>query len=435
MKLSWFSPLPPDHTEIGNVSARLCPVLASRFDLQIYTETENWLKQPETHAPVHGFTCAGMDWKRLHAAGMPVYHIGNNIHFHGEIIRAARKAPGIVVLHDLAMHNTVLNLCLLKGNGRAGYYEVLHRYGGEPAIAMGKAFLEGKGVDITELSTEYPLFEYVIENARAVISHNPLNVEAIRRVTHVPVMYAPLPFLPHAELAPPRHRKARSREPYRIIVFGFLGSRNRRLRQLMEALSKSPHRERFHLTIAGKYNEQEVREWMRELKLESRMALNGYISDPELEELLDHSDLCFNLRWPSMGESSGTLLRLWNHCLPCLVTDTAFYSTLPRDTAAFVQPQSEEADILSHLAAFAEDPEPYFNLGLAGHAYLKKQHTAEAFVEFLWKFLPEVEKSQGLAYAQMFGRGIAQKFLASYPDDSGRALIGRRCAEEIARWA
>ncbi len=434
MRLEWFSPLPPDHTEIGNVTARILPALAAAFEITVHTETRRWDPALEGVCPVRGFTAGSLDWKALNTGGLPVYHAGNNVHFHGETIRVARRCPGVVVLHDLALHETVANLCLLKGGGRAEYLDVLRRHGGAEAVALGRAYLEGGKVDADRAATAYPLHEYVLENAAGVIVHNPLNAEAARRCTPAPLLYAPLPFLGRAAMAPPRPPPESRGGPLRIVLFGFLGAANRRVRPFLEALAGTPARGRFTVEIAGTYPQDEVKRWIRELGLSARVRLHGYLPDAGLDRLLAACDLAVNLRWPSRGESSGTLLRAWNHSLPALVTDTAYYSTLPRDCAAFVRPDHEQADIRAHLEAFAAEPERYRALGRAGRAHLERQHAAEAFVAHLRAFLPEVMAWRGRVWPQLFGRALARDFLADYPAAADRPALLRRCAAEVAQW-
>ncbi|HKJ91032.1 MAG TPA: hypothetical protein VJ960_07860, partial [Oceanipulchritudo sp.] len=286
MKLSWFSPLPPAHTEIGNVTGRMLPALASAFDLTVYTEAPAWDPDLDRHCPITTFGSETIDWKTLNLSGLPVYHIGNNIHFHGEIIKVARRCPGTVVLHDLALHETILNLCLRKGSGRAGYFDILHKYGREPAVRAGRAFLDEGAGDTNQLSVEYPLFEYVLENAVGVITHNPLNAAFVRKASGAPVLYAPLPFLDRGRMAPPVVRAPRESEPYRILIFGFLGSDNRRLHPFLKALSECAASGRFTLTLAGKYDEKKVKSWIQNLGLSGRTTLRGFVSDGELDALL-----------------------------------------------------------------------------------------------------------------------------------------------------
>jgi glycosyltransferase involved in cell wall biosynthesis len=435
MKISWFSPLPPDHTDIANYTVRLLPALGRAFETTVYTEAKSWDPGIDELCPVKRFTPETLDWKALNTGGIPIYHIGNNIHYHGDIIKVARRCPGIVVLHDLSIHETVLNLCLKRGHGRAEYFDILHRFGGPGAVEMGKAFLDERSISTNTLSDAYPLFEYALRSARGIITHNPLNVETIRAFTAAPVLYAPLPYVRRSEVHPPVDRHDRESRTYKIVLFGFLGSSNRRLRPFLEAFAKSGCTDRFEVTIAGKYPRNEVEKWIRDLSLDRHVKLRGFIPGDELDGLLKASDLCINLRWPSRGEASGSLLRTWNQSLPVIVTSTAFYASLPEDAVAFVNPQREEEEIISHLQAFARDPHPYFKMGLAAREHLVREHSTDAFVGFLEGFIPEVERARGLPYPQTFGKDLARRFIANYPDPLARRSLQDTCAEEISGWA
>ncbi|MEX0330286.1 MAG: glycosyltransferase [Puniceicoccaceae bacterium] len=434
MKLTWFSPLPPDQTDIGSLTARILPALASRFDLKVYTSTSKWESSLGKLCPISSFNTPSMDWKALHHEGLPVYHIGNHIRFHGEIITAAKKCPGIVVLHDLAVHETILNLCMEKGRGLAEYFDILCRFCGHEAVEHGRDFLEKRVVNNDKLVMEYPLFEYIVENSLGIITHNPLSVHPIRKYSSAPVMYAPLPFLPEADLQPEIRRQKRDNGPYQIIIFGFMENPNRRLRPFLEAFSKTPSKDRFKVIIAGKYDEKQLKQWLGELDLHGSVTTKGFVSNKGLDKLLGESDLSINLRWPSRGESSGSLLRQWNFSLPALVTNTAYYSTLPGETVATVSPSNEEADIIRHLEAFCEDPDPYFQMGLAGRKLLEEHHTGEVFASHLESFLPMVDSSRGTPYLQTFGKRLARDFLSDYAIPEARPALMERCAGELESW-
>jgi hypothetical protein len=433
MKLALFTPLPPAHTEIGNVSARILSVLNGAFDLTVFTETLNFDPQLSASARIIPFTADTINWKDVHLAGLPLYQIGNNVHFHSEIIKVARKNPGIVVLHDLSIHQTVLNMSLLKGLGRWEYYAILEKYGGLESISLAKKVLEEEQPKMHELSTRYPLFQWVVENAIGVVTHNPANTDTIRSYYNGPVLYAPLPMLPASSLQLPIDR-CRKNPPYQILIFGFLGSDNRRLIPFLNAFAGSPIKDQFRITIAGKYDKKFIRDHLREAGLKKYVQLKGFVTDEELDHLLKNSDLIPNLRWPSRGESSATQLRIWNFSLPSLVTRTAYYATLPNDAVSFVSPESEEEDIQKHLQSFAHDPESYFAQGVAGNKYLHALHSAESFVENLQSFIPHTNAFSGKLPFQLYGRSLAQTHLREYPDPLARSLLMQRCADEISDW-
>lgn len=434
MKISWFSPVPPDHTDIANYTSRLLPALVKSFDTTVYTESKSKDNILDGICQVNQISESSIDWKPLQLGGVPIYNIGNNIHFHGEIINICRKCPGIVVLHDLSIHETILNLCLNRGHGRTEYFSILNRFGGTDAVSMGKAFLDEGKFCTNQLSESYPLFQYVLDGALGIITHNPLNVSSILEHTKAPVMYSPLPYMQRDQLDSPVDRKKRTRSRYKIVIFGFLGSSNRRLQQFLEAFANSGCQDKFEIIVAGKYSSSDLNKWVKALSIGPSVKQLGFLPDEDLDGLLEDADLCINLRWPSRGEASGTLLRTWNQSLPVMVTRTAFYSTLPKNTVAFVDPANEQADIITHLREFSLDPDPYFELGLAAREHLSKEHAAEVFTKHLEAFLPEVEKFRSQSYPQVFGKNLTSQFLVDYPDPVAREELLKTCAREVSLW-
>jgi glycosyltransferase involved in cell wall biosynthesis len=163
-------------------------------------------------------------------------------------------------------------------------------------------------------------------------------------------------------------------------MFGYMG-RNRRLDAVLEALSTLPERESFQLDIFG-----EVADGRRLLRRIAKLGLahlvhvHGYKPESELNKVLQMSHLAINLRYPTMGEASGSQLRIWYHALPSLVTDVGWYSSLSRDTVAHVRPEHEVADIQSHLQAFLKNPEAFTSMGQRGLRTLREEHAPETYV-------------------------------------------------------
>lgn len=433
MKLAWFTPLPPAQTEIGNVSARLLPQLSKAFDLTVFTETVDFDKGLARFARIIPFSSEQVDWKSVHAAGHPVYHVGNNYHFHCEIIRMAMVNPGIIVLHDLSINETLLNIALHRGKGRAEYFSILQRYGGDEAVAMAREVIDEDSARKHALVTRYPLFEHLTRNATGIITHNPANMATIEAGSTAPLQYAPLPFLPRSRMADPIDRSHR-KPPYSVLLFGFLGSDNRRLIPFLQALGGSGVKDQFVVTVAGKYDKDRIRREARQLGLKDRIRFRGFVSDEELDGLLATADLVPNLRWPSRGESSATQLRIWNYSLPSLVTRTAYYATLPEDAVAFIDPDNETNDIIHHLRTFASDPRPYHAQGRAGRAYLERDHSSEEFIDNLKSFLPAADGYAGKVFPWLWSARMAQHHLIAYPDPTARAALMNRCAGEISGW-
>ncbi len=105
MKLNWFSPLPPERTEIAEYTKRLLPSLSKNVDLILWTEQESWDTELEDFAEVYHYHPHTIPWDNINEGDMNIYHIDNNPNFQKSIGEISRQCPGLVVLHEMNVDN------------------------------------------------------------------------------------------------------------------------------------------------------------------------------------------------------------------------------------------------------------------------------------------------------------------------------------------
>jgi glycosyltransferase involved in cell wall biosynthesis len=264
----------------------------------------------------------------------------------------------------------------------------MRRHHGSRGSDLARALLAGT-VRVPDVVAEAPMTGAAIANALSVIVHTEKGRDAIAKTTDRPVHYVPL-FVPPSTLSSAASlKRKRSRPPYRVIIFGFLGL-NRRLESIFKALQQSPQRDQFRVDIYGTVaNERAMKRLVRDLELKGLVTFHGFAADAELDQALTRSDLAINLRDPTMGEVSASQLRIWQSGLPSLVTDIGWYATLPRDTVAPVRREAELEDIQAHLAAFLAQPETYRQLGENGRRYVREHHTIDGYVEAFMEIIDQ----------------------------------------------
>ena len=382
MKIHWFSPLPPARTDIANYTARLAPHLAAAAEVVFCHEHT----EAPTDFPYPVRAIRDLSPTELNQADLNIYHIGNNADFHGAIWTTAQRHPGLVVLHDFAIHEFVCGMLNVHGNrdtpqrseryielmaglyGDAGYKAALDVNAGRlsPAIA----------------AEQFPLCEIVLDGALAVLTHNPrLQPDLSQRLPVLPIHTLPLPY-PQAAASVNAQRPAGP--PLRVVSFGFTGP-NRRLLEFIDAWSASPVRARIRLDICGElWDANLVTERLACHGLASQAQLHGFVSHQALDSLLDKAHLALNLRYPSMGEASGSQLRIWSRALASAVTDTGWYATLPDASVFKIRPEHEAADIDQLLRRLAADPAQAQAVGEAGARQLAEhapEHYAQQFLD------------------------------------------------------
>lgn len=436
MKLNWFSPLPPASTDIAHYTTRVLAALCERAEVVLWTDRREWDGALSKHAQVRFFEPAHIAWEELNRADMSIYHIGNNPLFHGAIWQISRQHPGIVVLHDERLHHFFDGLYRVQWRDLPSYLAVMEEYYGEEGRRAGEACFRSDARNIDEMAERYPLTSLALENALGVVAHTRATYEKLAKENRWPIAYLPLPFSagPNAneENPPSRISNKNDASTYRLVVFGYLG-RNRRLEQLLEALASFPSKERFRLDIYGQVliDQRHLRARLRSLGLKHLVTLHGYVPEEELDEALAHSHLAINLRYPTMGEASGSQLRIWKHALPSLVSRVGWYSTLPAEAVAFVEPEREVTDIQKHLKAFLDDPARFCAMGEAGRRVLVEQHAPELYAQAIVDFVSHTQSlSPRLLSSQLAARAgalMSDWFGATIPDRTAKTV-----ASEIA---
>lgn len=396
-RVELFTPLEPAQTAIAQCVAPLLPILSESCELTIWTE------QPEVSPAIEGrYRVRRLDRRRLgepdqrpDPGALKIYQIGNHPDFHGGIFRVARRHPGVLVLHDLRLQNLMIPLLGMNDGAltREEYIEAMERHygpaGGEEAL---RALSDP--ARLIEASRRFPLSELALERATAVVAHTDELAERLGGDPERPVLRLELPYAAPAWDGSDRARRRREDGRLRLVAFGFFG-RNRRVPDLFAALAALPAgvRERFHLDLVGPAPEYLGLETeAARLGVAGQVRFHGYVADAVLDAILDQADLAVNLRNPSMGEASYSLLRAWSRALPAIVTDTAWYATLPEGVALRVPAEPELAipAIRQRLLELAEDPAPFDELGRRARAHLVRKHSP---VEYVRRLLELAESS------------------------------------------
>lgn len=380
MKLNWFSPLPPAKTDIAHYTMRVLPELARLAEVTLWTDQRDWDASLQKHAEVRSFRLRRMPWSELNRADACFYQIGNNPSFHGAIWQVSRLHAGVIVLHDFSLHHFFDGFYRVKWRDLDSYLAVMEAYYGEEGRRDAAESYHNEARNIGYMAERYPLTRLAVENALGVVLHTQESFDTLSRSAQWPVVYAPLPF---ASEAISSQRPRDTGPPYRLIVFGYIG-RNRRLDSLLQALAELPERAKFHLDIYGEIldGEDQLRSQLRMLDLKRQVTLHGFTSEARLDQALTEAHLAINLRYPTMGEASGSQLRIWAHGLPSLVSRIGWYAALPPEAVAFVRTDGNEVmDIQHHLRAFLASSEAFAAMGERGRRQLEEHHSCEQYAK------------------------------------------------------
>lgn len=303
MKVVMFTPVPPARTGVAHYASLLIPALRERMDL----------------------TVVGPDDKRPATGDHAIYQLGNNPH-HELAYREAMRNPGIIVLHDIVLHHLVVEMTLARGDA-AGYVAAMQANHGD----MGAAWARGRIIGLHDEVANFlmPASIDMANRSRAVIVHNQYAAGRLRSLgVTTPIHVVPHPYVPSTGTRDGRaiRRRFGIADDERVIgFFGFLTSA-KRASVVLEAFAMARGRnKRLRLLVVG-----EPAPNMKAVSGEGITA-TGYVSDEELDAWYAAADRLVNLRYPSAGETSGTLIRAFDAGKPVAVSDYAQFAELPDD--------------------------------------------------------------------------------------------------------
>ena len=360
MRVAYYSPLPPSRSGIADYSTLLLPALRDRIDVAVAEEG-----------------------RRAPDADVALYHIGNDPDAHGWILDALHDRPGVVVLHEYVLHHLIAGTTIGRGNGRA-YLDAMERELGVAGRLLGLGVLDNLLPLLWETQPErFPLSGVVLDQATALIVHSSYVAERARAAGFDgPLWRVPHPAWPMAAVEPATDV---SGEPL-IGCFGFLNM-NKRIPQLLEAFA-SFRRDRpgARLLLAGAAGERfEVGRRLERLGLSEGVELRGYVPEERMWPLMAACDVLVNLRYPTMGETSGSVIRALSLGKPLLVSDVGWFGELPDDVVLKVPVDEHEVRVIEAALGVAADHGE--SLGNAARAYVEREHAlpdaADAYVRAL----------------------------------------------------
>jgi len=309
-----------------------------------------------------------------------LYHLGNDPNAHGWIVRALDRRPGVVVLHEIALHELFASLALAQGDVD-WYLRAVERDGGSSAVKLARRSLAGLIPPLWETRPlELPLISGVLERAEAVIVHSRFAEERVRTAGyrgHIRRVPMPAPCVDLDE------RPAPTEEGPVICTAGIVNW-TKRIPQLLEAFARL--RRRFSgaslLLVGPGASSVNLDARLERLGLQRGRAVIdiGYVDADRLNQLLATSTVCVSLRWPTLGETSASVVRALSLGRPTVVTDAGWFSELPSSVAAKV-PAGGELEV-DHLVAVLEllcsDERLRSKMSDAAVAYVRRHHDVEA---------------------------------------------------------
>ncbi len=353
----YFSPMPPVRSGIADYSRDLLPAIERRMNVMLAESAA----EP---------TPAGT---------LPLYQMGNNIH-HEEIYRRAVEEPGLTVLHDYVLHHLLGEMTLSRGD-EAGYAAAIGYHHGGAGIATARARNAGVFGDLQQFILEAN--GELLDRSFAAIVHSE---DAARRIrerrpdypVHVVPMGVPPAVLPSREEA--RERLGIRPDAFLCASFGFITPIkciDLVIRAMARVRREMPGAE---LCLVGEVSPYvPVEDLIAQHDLHGAVRVAGFVDQAAWNDYVAAVDVCLNLRYPTAGETSASLIKLLAAGKTVLVPRYRQFAEIPRDAAVFVDLSDREEELVyRYLVELGQNPELRRRIGLAAKEYAESHHTLDA---------------------------------------------------------
>jgi glycosyltransferase involved in cell wall biosynthesis/SAM-dependent methyltransferase len=358
--------MPPSKSGIADYSAALLPELEKLADVTVFD------------SPDRPYDPAEFD--------IDVYQIGNNP-FHTFVYDAALRRPGVVVMHEANLHHLIADYTIRRGdwdaymaevvlNGTARDVEFSHRV---------RALEVGPDYDAIKMTRR------ILGVARGVIVHSQFMVDEMRDSGFA----GPVARIPHGSWIPDadrlewRTKLGLSASTPLIGAFGFIKPYKRiaeSLRAVRRLVRLTPE---VRMILVGEpHPEFPIHDFIRSLDLEDYVHVLGFTPIEHFTGYMSACDIILNLRYPTVGESSGSLLRALGLGKAVLVSDVGSFREFPGSVCLKVPVGAGEEDLIyEYLNLLVSRPGLARTLGESARDWVSRecnwQHVAGLYAKFI----------------------------------------------------
>ncbi len=376
-RIAYCSPVNPTHSGISDYSEELLPYLGQYFDVTLYVDPHLTPSNPAVaqHLTVRTLPQLGADHQARPYDAI-LYHMGNSP-AHTHIWEAAQHVPGVVVLHDLVLHHFMLQYHAVHRQDSAAYLRLAEAYYGEAGSQVGHRMLRGIFDDAV---FTMPLCQPVLEKAQLLISHSQYVADAAHTLApNLTTAVVPMgvPVLPIADATAWREQLKLGDDAFILASFGHVNPYKRVDQMLRTIRTLRQAGVNAHYIIVGSVSPAvSLPALVRRTNTQGAVHVTGYVSASEFNAYVALADVCINLRHPTAGETSASLLRLLAAAKPTLITASGSFLEIPDTAAVHIPLDASERDMLSHTAYLLyRHPQLRHTLASNARAHVETTHT------------------------------------------------------------
>ena len=363
-RVALMTPLPPARTGTAEYAADLIAELQHLVNLSVIENARG--------ASLKGFDAL-------------VYQMGNNP-YHSAIYQRALEAPGIIVLHEANLHDLIRGTLLHAGREGAYVREVMYEIYGHDLNDPHR----GDILEVPQPRT-FTMLRRVLDRSRCCIVHSSYAERIVRQKGYS----RKVAVIPHGAAVRVMDGSETRRSfgiPTASPLIGLFGYHrpDKREAECFRAFREvlATHRD-AHLLIAGQaHPEVSVERWIRDSGLERQVHVVGYQPLADYDRSLAACDIVLNLRHPTFGETSGTMMRSLGLGRVVVVSDNGASSEVPEEVCFHIPPDELEVPTLAAVMNWLlESPSRMTDIGRRAQGWVREtcewKRVAQMYAAFI----------------------------------------------------
>jgi glycosyltransferase involved in cell wall biosynthesis len=318
-----------------------------------------------------------------------VYNIGNNPRFHSYIYESALACPGLIILHDVVLYYLIVGYYQEKGKLFSKITEMAGPWGLhliKKSLRLGRDLLECK-----ELAPFLPLNSEILTSRNKIMVHSDYAFQRISEMEKKPDLMRKINMVDHVASIRNDNLFIEKRDmldkygiPENALIVGSFGyidktKLNHVICKVVNALNEKLDNKLVYLMVGGGNYVDEY--------LGTHIRKTGHVDLAEFNSFIHHVDVVINLRYPSMGETSGAMIRALGLGKPCIVSDDAWFSELPDHAVVKVANENIAEALREGLVRLFENPQLIKELSCNAKAYILREHSLEMVSRKISEFI------------------------------------------------
>lgn len=390
-ELAFLSPLNPQKSGISDYCEQLLPYLNKYFDISLFVD--NFI--PSNQYINENFKVYNLktDINKLENFKYRLYHMGNN-ELHLELYNTLKQYPGTVVLHDYNLYGLMTYSLFGKGLKKEYADEFLYSYGESGKNVINDLLNKG----IYPNFIEFPLNRKLLDYSNSVIVHSDWVKSQIKKNGFCGKIQK-------INLAANAYQISDNEiEQYKLdlkldnydVTLGVFGNviPNKRIDVILNSfyrlLETNPNAILCIVGIVDNNYYKVIKQKINEYGIEKNVRVTNSVELNILDEYMKSCDICINLRWPTVGETSISLVKALGFGKPCIVSNVNQYTEYSDDFCWKVDvDEYEEELLLAYLIELCNNKSLRKEMGKKAYEYINKEYNFELIAKQYFQFIAE----------------------------------------------